>query len=288
MSMRGTIISFASESPKSTTFVIIWCSSFSSTPSSWLTSTTVRSSLSVIGAAFSFGSMRRINITPNESLFTIKITGVSSLVNVIKSGAYIRAIFSLCSVARRFGVISPKIRIKSVKIPVAIAAPWLPNSSSTTEVVREEADRFTTLLPIRMALNILAGFSTSFNRTRARLFPSSARLRTRSLLTVVREVSAEENRADNINRINSITNLTATLGGTKITLLFYYILDRDSKNKFLSGRMIVYKIGKILQYIPSKKISCHTAHLVLLYRKMLWMSNLDYTVIKNFTEFTKN
>jgi hypothetical protein len=116
-------------------------------------------------------------------------------------------------VAMFFGVISPKIKIKKVRIPVAIpikVLELLPKPAFEAKeiarvVVREEADRFTILLPIRIALSILSGFSTMDKTLAALLFPSSARALIRWRFTVVRAVSAEEKNAD---KISSITNIT--------------------------------------------------------------------------------
>ena len=58
-------------------------------------------------------------------------------------------------VASVFGEISPKIRIRNVKIPVAIPAPTLPRSLIAKVVAMDEAERFTILLPIKMALRSL-------------------------------------------------------------------------------------------------------------------------------------
>ena len=73
-------------------------------------------------------------------------------------------------------------------------------------VVMEEAVRLTMLLPIRTALNSFSGLEMSRLTVLARLFPSSSRFLMRILLTVVRAVSAEEKKADKINRIHSTIN----------------------------------------------------------------------------------
>ena len=106
------------------------------------------------------------------------------------------AIRSACIVATVFGVISPKIKIKSVRMPVAIPTILLPQMWVARTVAREDAYRFTTLLPIRIALSILLGSSMIFNTYSACLSPFSASVRTRILLTVVSAVSAEEKKAD--------------------------------------------------------------------------------------------
>ena len=68
-------------------------------------------------------------------------------------------------------------------------------------VVREEALRFTMLLPIRMAESILPGFSRMASSRDALAFPWSASPRSRTLLTVVRAVSAEEKKAESSNKM---------------------------------------------------------------------------------------
>ena len=115
------------------------------------------------------------------------------------------------SVATVLGVISPKMRISRVSTPVAIPAKRLPNTSVTSTVTMEEADRFTTLLPIRMALNMRAWFSPNFITYPACLSPASARLRIRILLTVVNAVSEEEKKADSAKRIKITNNRMPTV-----------------------------------------------------------------------------
>ena len=82
-------------------------------------------------------------------------------------------------VAIVFGVISPKIKIRKVRIPVAIPTKVLlffPRPACVARliasvVVREEAVRFTILLPIKMALNIFSGFSIIESTLAAFLLP---------------------------------------------------------------------------------------------------------------------
>ena len=123
------------------------------------------------------------------------------------------AIFSALMVAMVLGEISPKMRIRKVSIPVAIPAPRLVLFSSpiclqmekAREVEIEDAERFTTLLHIRIQLSIFDGFSRSFKTLIAALFFSSAKARILSLFEVVSAVSADEKKADKSNRINMIT-----------------------------------------------------------------------------------
>ncbi len=114
-------------------------------------------------------------------------------------------------VAKVLGEISPKISTSTVRIPVAIPAPALPKIFVARVVAREAEDRFTMLLPIRMALSILPESSVISSTFFARLLPSSAMLLRRILLEVVKAVSAEEKNADNNNKtiitINCMTSL---------------------------------------------------------------------------------
>ena len=72
---------------------------------------------------------------------------------------------------------------------------------------REDAEMFTILLPIKMALSILEVWFSVISRTiAARLFPSSARARRRILFTVVSAVSFDEKNAESIRRMISMIN----------------------------------------------------------------------------------
>ena len=79
-------------------------------------------------------------------------------------------------------------------------------------VEKDEAERFTTLLQINIALSILDGSSTSFSTRLAALFFSSAKARRRILFAVVNAVSAEEKKADKISNITKTNIFTASLG----------------------------------------------------------------------------
>ena len=107
-------------------------------------------------------------------------------------------------VAIVFGEISPKIKINSVRIPVAIPAPTLPHKSRAREVAMEDAERLTILFPIKIALNILPESSVTLSTRAAREFPSSARERIRIRFTVVSAVSAEEKNAESKSRMIKI------------------------------------------------------------------------------------
>ena len=86
------------------------------------------------------------------------------------------------------------------------------------EVVNAEAERFTMLFPIKIALNILEGSSVILSTFCAFLLPSSAKLRILILFTVVKLVSADEKNADNINKIiNTIICMAALVSTFIIT-----------------------------------------------------------------------
>ena len=120
-----------------------------------------------------------------------------------------------------FGEISPKIRIKSVKIPVATPAPTLPNSWMASVVAREEAEILTMLFPISMALSILCMLSVMVRTRAACLLPDSARVRIRIRLAVVNAVSAEEKKADNSSKRAKTISCMVIVGLKNITSAFY-------------------------------------------------------------------
>lgn len=131
----------------------------------------------------------------------IKITGVSIFIRNPIGAAAVKDIESALMVAMVFGVTSPKISIKNVRIPVAIPAPVFPKRWMARDVEMEDAERFTILFPIRMADNIFPGFPVTCNTRAARLSPLSARVRIRIWFTVVRAVSDDEKNADRHSRI---------------------------------------------------------------------------------------
>ena len=83
----------------------------------------------------------------------------------------------------------------------------------------EEAERFTRLLPIRMALNILPESSVILITILARLFPSSANERIRIRLTVVSDVSADEKNAESASKIIKTILWVTTLESNCFSLL---------------------------------------------------------------------
>ena len=99
------------------------------------------------------------------------------------------------------GVISPKMSTTRVSTPVAILTPQSCHNLKANVVVKAEAERFTILLPIRIALSILGESSIIFNTMSALLSPSSDRLRSLMELTMVSAVSADEKKADKAIKI---------------------------------------------------------------------------------------
>ena len=150
---------------------------------------------------FVFGSTRKSFKNPVANVLTIIINGVNTFIRTSMIPEYFMAILSALMVAIVFGDTSPKIRIIKVNPPVAIPAPTLPHHSIAREVAREDADKLTILLPIKIALNILPESSVILSTRSACLFPSSAKVLIRIRFAVTRAVSAEEKKADRAIRI---------------------------------------------------------------------------------------
>ena len=130
-----------------------------------------------------------------------KMTGVRIVMRNDMIPAIAREILSAFIVARVFGDTSPKISIRKVRIPVATPAATLPNIEMASDVVSDDAERFTILFPIRMADNIFEEFSVIFKTLSAFLLPASDNVLIRIRFTVVRAVSADEKNAESANSI---------------------------------------------------------------------------------------
>ena len=166
------------------------------TPSSWLTSTIVRSSSSVISSPFSFGFTLMRKRYALEKRFTMKIRGVRAVIRKWMTDTFLSASRSARMVAIVFGEISPKISMTSVKSPVPIPTARLPPILLASTVASADALKFTMLLPIRMVVSILP-CSSSISSTRAAFrLPFSARERRRWRFTVVSAVSEAEKNED--------------------------------------------------------------------------------------------
>jgi hypothetical protein len=74
-------------------------------------------------------------------------------------------------------------------------------------VAKEDAERFTILLPIKIADSIFLGVDTTFKTLAAFLLPSSAMVFNLILFTVVSAVSADEKKADSASNTNRTINL---------------------------------------------------------------------------------
>ena len=151
-----------------------------------------------------------------------KINGVNKTIKTKITPAQRSDIFSEDRVAEVFGVISPKIRIKKVIIPVAAPTISFPNSLDDKRVVKEEAYIFTMLFPIRIAPSILPGSPVTFRTMAARESPASANVLMRILFTVVRAVSDDEKNAERATKIRIINNCMASLDSKKINLYFLF------------------------------------------------------------------
>lgn len=91
-------------------------------------------------------------------------------------------------------------------------------------VVKDEAEIFTILFPIKIALSIFSFLSMTFKRTAAELFPSSIKVTTRNRLMVIRAVSADEKNAESPSKIIMMMNLNS-ISGSKLSLPFFYIYN---------------------------------------------------------------
>ena len=78
------------------------------------------------------------------------ITGVRIFIRRSITEAYARESLSAFAVANVLGVISPKMRIAIVRIPVTIPTAPFPNILMARAVARAAEKLFTRLLPIRM------------------------------------------------------------------------------------------------------------------------------------------
>ena len=76
------------------------------------------------------------------------------------------------------------------------------SAKTNAEVVSDDAERLTMLLPIRMAESIFGEFSVTLSTFLAFVLPASARVLIRILFTVVRAVSEDEKNAESANSIN--------------------------------------------------------------------------------------
>ena len=146
-----------------------------------------------------------------------------------------------------FGVISPKSSTKRVNTPVAAPTAWLPNTSVTSTVSMEDAERLTTLFPIRMAPSILLWSLLAFKTQAAALSPLSARFRIRIRFTVVRAVSEEEKNAESTRQTTTNTKRMTTVSPDRskihqlLFLLFIFYFYTGFKEFYTRSPSLVNK-----------------------------------------------
>ena len=87
---------------------------------------------------------------------------------------------------------------------MAIPTYTLPNTRMVRVVIREDADIFTILFPMRIVLSIFGESEMTFSRMIARLSPCSDRACILILFTVVMDVSAEEKKAESAINIRTV------------------------------------------------------------------------------------
>ena len=124
------------------------------------------------------------------------IAGVSIVMQTESGAAISIEKLSAFSLARLFGSISPKISTSTVMTRVAAATLPLPNCSVKSTVASDEAEMFTTLLPMSIAVSALSKFSVIFSAFCALLLPEVARFLRRMWFAAEKAVSVAEHTAD--------------------------------------------------------------------------------------------
>jgi hypothetical protein len=141
-----------------------------------------------------------------------QIKGVRTILRKVISRMTQLKTFSGFCVAKTLGVISPKIKISMVMIPVtiAVAFPTLlsGNKFKAIKVAKDEAKIFTKLLKTKIVVNSLFGSCNAFSTTLRFSLESafSANSFNLSLVMELRAVSEPEKRPDNNNIIPNKTN----------------------------------------------------------------------------------
>ena len=193
-STLGVSISSAVVSSKSRAERTISLSLSSRTPSSSMLSTMYFSSFSVTEGASSL--LPAILSASERSFMKMKTRGVSTMVMNLSRPAVFAEKSSQCSLARHFGITSPKVRISRVVAPVAIAEPTSPKSLRQSTVAMDEQPRLTMLLQISIAVRALSKCSITYSTFSAFLSPFSTECWTRMRLTKENAVSVAEKNAD--------------------------------------------------------------------------------------------
>jgi hypothetical protein len=104
--------------------------------------------------------------------------------------------------ATDLGIISPKVRIKNVIIPVAIPTPSGPNWLVIKNVIIADDPTFTILFPIRIVIISFSGFDFSFF---TKFIPVLPFLISASILASLREKNAVSEEEKNPERIIETT-----------------------------------------------------------------------------------
>ena len=163
-------------------------------------------------------------------IFKKNTTGVKRVQTKATNRAKNKAIVSAFLVAKDFGVISPKTKIKNVTTPVAAATRVAesPKIEITNDVDNDEAPILTKLFPTKIELNKRSELDNSFSTVSALLFPSSAKFRILILLTDKNAVSVQEKIPEKIINMTNIITLVIWVGSTinlfSLLLMFFIII----------------------------------------------------------------
>ena len=101
-------------------------------------------------------------------------TGVSTVIKASSTPHTPNATFSLCSFAKVFGNISPKINTTIVTTTVETQVPAFPIQEVNSTAAMEDIAMFTKLLPIKMLERVFSYISAIFKAIAAFLSPASA------------------------------------------------------------------------------------------------------------------
>jgi len=123
-------------------------------------------------------------------------TGDKAMDNNSIGLATINEILFAFLVAKVFGVISPKTRIRKVITPVAIPNPLEPYNPIKTTVAKEAAPILTKLFPIKIVIMSLRGFFLILYKASAPFFLCFRKVLTFTELSDIKAVSTPEKKAD--------------------------------------------------------------------------------------------
>ena len=108
----------------------------------------------------------------------------------------------------------------------------LPKQRMASRVAREDAEMLTILFPIKIAESILPECSCTFVRVIAFVFPSSTNDRIFILFTVVREVSADEKKAERPSSRNRAIHCMTPEVSKYITPFLVEYNEKRNKSQF--------------------------------------------------------